>query len=141
MQGPRDELLARPVLARDQHPRVGGGDAFDSFEDITNCARNTDDLKAAVHLAAEKLNAFSEPPELQNVTEGHQQPVSIQRLFEKVERSLLCSVDRSVDRPMSTDHDHVGRRVQLTNSGKHLESVEPGHLNIQKGDVGSEGLV
>ena len=51
---------------------------------------------------------------------GATEPNLRQRFFQEIERSLPCSVDRSIDRSMSTDHDHVSGGVQLSNSREHL---------------------
>ena len=74
----------------------------------------------------------------QRVPHGHQQPVGIERLLEEVERAALGRLDRGGDGAVPGDHDDLRAGVEIAKPGQRLQAVEPGHLHVEKDEVGTE---
>ncbi len=105
MDGARDQLLAAAVFAVDQHPGVGRRYPGHQFPDLLQALTAADHGEARVGGARQSLaqaRVFAlEAPVFQGPLHGHQQPVGVERLLEKVEGALLDRLHGSHDGPMS----------------------------------------
>ena len=89
-----DELLSRPVLSHDEHARVGRSDTRYRFHYGEHLGvRHEFDLDADLPL---QLNVLARQLGLiDTVADRQEQPLHVDRLFQKIERSELRRIDRS----------------------------------------------
>src|SRR5689334_25446437 len=74
----------------------------------------------------------------QRVSNGHQQPVGVEWLFQEIESSQLCCFDCCCNRPVPRDHHHLCIGVELSNSTQGIQPIQASHLHVQKHEMGSE---
>jgi hypothetical protein len=107
----RDQLLAGPVLAGDQHARVGRCDLLDAVEQRADGEAAADDLVAALDLAAQPRVLLDEAALLQRVADREQQAIGVERLLQEVVGAAARRLDRRLDGAVAADHDDVRVRI------------------------------
>ena len=96
----RDELLARPALAGDEHARLGRRDLLDDVEDRLHCRARADDVVEAEPLlqARAELRRFAlEATALQRAVDDDEELVELDGLGEVVLGPLLHGLHGRVD--------------------------------------------
>ena len=123
----RDELLARAVLARDQHVRVRRANTLHELENRLHLRRLGDHLRQMV--AAQQLVLRLQPlcppqrsAELDLRRENRDEARVVPRLFDVVARTAPHRFDRVVDRAPGRHDDH--RHVRLERLQRQ-QDVEP----------------
>ena len=123
----RDELLARAVLAGDEHVRVGRPDALHQLQNRLHLRRLGDHLRQMVAaeqlvLRLEPLRASQRAAELDLRREDRHEPRVVPRLLDVVARAAPHRFDRVVDAaPRRHDDDRHVRLERL----QRRQQVEP----------------
>jgi hypothetical protein len=133
----RDELLARPRLARDEDGRLRRRSERDRVLHATDRGRAPDHREPLLERELEVAVLADETPLLERIADDDQDPVAAQRLLDEVERPQTGGLDRGRDRPVPGHDDHRERRVELLDAGEDLEPVHPGHLDVEDDHVGA----
>jgi hypothetical protein len=125
VNGPRDELLARPTLALDQHRRVRLGHALDKREDFAHGLRATQDLFEAGSLLLLLEPAFAlffQPLVIRAAKQHHLEGVHVDRLRQIVEGAEPDGAERILPVRVSREDDDLGAGGDM---GQLLEEFEP----------------
>jgi hypothetical protein len=127
MQRHRDDALARAVLARDEHVRVGRPQPRDHLEDRLHRGRVGNQVRprlVAQHpvLGLQALPAAQRAPEIDLRPDDAEEPLVLPRLLHEIARAAPHRLDRQVDAPPGGHHD---RRQRLVDRLQPREQVEP----------------
>ena len=133
MQASRDELLARAVLAGDQHARLGRRDAVDGGQHLLHRVRLAEDARRV--LAAQLEVLALELGVLERVARQQEHAVAVERLLEEVVRALLGRLDRRLDRAVARDHDDGQVGAALDDVAQDLHAVAAGHLDVEEDEA------
>ena len=141
MNGARDQLLARAILASDQHARRGLCDSVNLLDDRANRRRTADHLVARLNRRLEPLILLRELNATNRVAQRHENAIGIQRLLENVVGAELRGFDGILNRRVPTDHDDDRRRITPAQSLQRFETVHAGHLHVHEDELRLPGLV
>ncbi len=135
---PRDQLLPRPALPRDQDRGVGVGNLPDEGEDLLRRIAHPDEV-------------FQAPPPPDQGTEAHVFPahggelegpvhelgdlVDIERFRDVVKCAQLHRPNGGFDRRVARHEDHLGPGTDLPGVGEHGEPVRPRHDEVGEDHV------
>ena len=114
VDGARDELLARPGLAAQEHGRVGVRDLLHHREHLAHGRRGADDLLEPgrpLELAVQPRHVAALPLVRHRVAEHQRELVVADRLREVVERALAHRLHRRLDRGVRGDEHDRQRRA------------------------------
>ena len=143
VEGARDQLLARPGLARDQGQPDVRRQPPDHAEQILHPRRAADhaaELEAARELAFDREHAL---PPLDLVTHAGEQllePAEVERLAEVVHRAELDRLDRGVDRGVAGHQHGLTVRVDVADRAQDVEPADVRHPQIDHHEVGPPRL-
>src|SRR6266568_2117964 len=137
MQGARDNFLAGPVLAGNQHIRVRRANAFDEFQDVLHRCRFRDNLRQftwRIRDAVTQGEIFSfQPPaaaqgfcELDLRTEYGQQARVVPRFLNEVARPTPHRLDGQIHAAPGGHHDYRQRWIDFLNAGQEIETFTAG---------------
>ena len=143
VDGVRDQLLARPVLALDEDVRLAGRHALDQLEQVLHLLAAADDvgeLVAVLELLLELQDLALEVGALDRLLEQGQDALGVDRLLEEEERAGLDRLDRARDVALAADDDDLGLRVDVLEPAHQLDAVDVGQHHVGEHRVGSPGL-
>ena len=143
MQRAREQLLAGPALALEQHGRIGGRRPVQRQRDLLQPRVFSDDLGRAAALGEllfEQEVLRRQPPLRQRPLDEEQQVIGIDRLGEKVERPFLHRRDGVLDVAERGHHDDRQLGVQILRGAQHAETVALGQPEIGEHHGGAHGL-
>ncbi|KAF5043247.1 hypothetical protein DSECCO2_504230 [anaerobic digester metagenome] len=137
MDGPGRDLLARPVLAGDEHPGLCGRDLLDELAQPDDARRGADDDRHAFGADARaQLPVLAlEAGQFQSLAGRDQGVVQGQRLLDEIESPVLQGRDRGLDVSVSGDHDGRGVHALLAHGHEHAHAVEARHPDVQENEV------
>ena len=125
VESPRDELLARPALSRDEDARVRGARARDlGLQARHRGAFAEEDLLlggarvAARELASQVVALAREAAAFERLLERQEDALEGERLLEEVVRAALDGPDGRLDRAVPRDHDARARRIRPRGAGR-----------------------
>jgi hypothetical protein len=133
----RDQLLAGPVVAGDQHPGLRRRDLLDRLLDRLERRALAEHPVSLRYLSAERDVLLRELLHPGRVLDRDEDPLAVEGLLDEVERAQLGRLDGGVDGPVAGDHDDVEVGVALPHLRQHLEAVHPGHLDVEQNEVGA----
>ena len=113
---PGGQLLARPVLARDQDPAVGRGDPPDLLAEPPDGGALPDEMVAGLEPLAELDVLLLELALAEGVLDGQDDLVERERLLEKIEGAELGRLDGRLDRPVARDDHDLGPVLEALGS-------------------------
>ncbi len=127
VERPRDEALARAVLARDEDVRVGRPDAGDHLQHRLHGGRIGDDVRlsfAAQHqvLGLEALSAAQRPAQLGLRPHNRQEPRVVPGLLHEIAGAPPHRFDRDLDAAPGGHHDDGQGRIDVADG---VQEVEP----------------
>ena len=128
----RHQLLARAVLAGDEHAGGRGGDLLDALDHFADRAARAHDLVLLFHLGAQPHVLCGEVHVLERIAQRQQDAVGVERLFEEIVGAELCGLDRRLDGAVPGNHHDHGLRVELPQSRQSLEPVHALHLDVEE---------
>ena len=111
VDGPGDELLARPALALDEDRAPGRGGGLDELEDLLHGLAPADDVAEAelpLELVPEPEVLLPEGLVLQGPLDRQQELLVLERLLDVVEGPDLHRLDGRFDRGVGGDDDDDG---------------------------------
>ena len=135
MQRARDELLARSVLAGDEHARGRGGDALDLLDERADREGLSHDLVARLDARAQPGILLAQHDVLERVAQRDLNAIGVERLLEKVVGAELRRFDGGLDGAVTADHHDDGGAVELANALERLESIDAAHLHIHEDEI------
>ena len=106
MDQTRGHFLARTGGAGDQHAAVGGGDLVDQNLELGDGRGIAHHFALVARLQLEFLHFALETRRFQRAFHDMQQPVGLERLFDKVVRALFDRGDSGLDGAMARNHHH-----------------------------------
>ena len=143
MKRPRDELLARPALSRDEDPRVRRARAGDlGLEARHRGALAEKNLVlgvarvAARELAPEVVALAGEAAPLERLLERQEDALEGERLLEEVVRAALDGRDGRLDGPVPRDHDDGAREAARAEAVEDREAVHVRQPDVEEDGVG-----
>src|SRR5690606_6766225 len=127
VQPPRDDLLARAVLARDQDVRIRRPDPLDQLQDRTHRTRAGDQLRHAIPpeqpvLALQALGPAERTTQLDLGAQDRDEALVVPRLLHIVARAPAHCLDRALDAAPRRHDDDGETRVART---EHAQQIEP----------------
>ena len=133
----RHEFFSGPVRTRDEHPRVGWRHGVDHVLDLLNAFGVADHLVGlrGVDLLGQHLGGLHQHLALQDVSEGHEDAVQVERLLDEVVRALLQGVHGRFDRAVSGNHDDGRSDLLFGQHVQHIEAVHLGHFDVAENRV------
>ena len=135
VQRARDELLARSVLAGDQHARRRCGHALDLLDERANREGLADDLVARLDARAEAAVLLAQHHVLERIAQRDLNAIGVERLLEKIVRAELRGLHGGLDGAVTADHHDDRRRILLANPLERLEPVDAAHLHIHEHQI------
>jgi len=131
----RDELLARAVLAGDEHAARRRGGLGDLVEDRAHRGALADHREVRARPTSNPLVLAREPRERQGVLDRDQELVARERLLDEVMRAALGRLDRGVDRRVARHHDDDRLGLGRPELGQDLEARLARHHDVQEDHV------
>ena len=116
VQRPREQFLARPAFAFEEHGGVGRRRALKGHDHVLQLGVLADDLRRAAprgELVLQKNVLVGQPALHERTLDHQQQVIRIHRLGEEVERALLHRRDRVLDAAERRHHDDRQLRIEL----------------------------
>src|SRR3990172_1845853 len=135
MDGAREEFLARPALAVDQHRRVGRRHLLYLVHDLLHLATLSDYLRKAELFSKLFFQEYvfgCHARSVERPLDQHEQMVGVERFGQEVIGPLLYRLDRGLDRTERGHHDHRQKRVVLLHRLQHLETVLLRKLEVRQ---------
>jgi hypothetical protein len=108
MDRARDELLARPRLAQNEHGGVARADPRDHRAQVLDGGAHADEarsLRRPADDAAQSRDLAAEPVAVDGVGDALEQVVIVERLGHEAERAAAHRVDRGVDGAVRGEDD------------------------------------
>src|SRR4029079_6489117 len=105
----RDHLLARAVLARDQHRRVGGRDLIDEVVDLTYRRARADEVAAAARALdrlAQALDLAAQLAMLARAPDRDRERLDLDGLRDEIVRAGTDRTDGRLEAAKRGEHDH-----------------------------------
>ena len=132
----RDQLLARPALARDQDRRRGRCGQLDRLAQLAQGGRGTHQLAALGGRGLRLTALLAQPPGLDRVADREQHLLALERLLEEVEGAALGRLDRG--RHVGVTGEHHDRHVvaPLAHQLQRFQAVHLGHPDVEQDGVG-----
>ena len=124
MEKPPDDLFAGAGQARNQHAAAGRRDAVDLLAKLVCRVRRTDKIKVAARAQLQLLVLAPERRAFDRPRDQQQQPVGLERLFDKIVGADPDRLDRGLDRAVAADHHHRHRRDVGAELAQDLDAVE-----------------
>ena len=138
MDGARDELLARPALARQEHGRGDSGDPLDRPEDLLHAGALPDDVRKRVLRGELLLQVDVFVAELllpERTVDDQPELLDVERLRDVVHRSGLHRFDRIGCRRVRGDHDDRGLGRFRLDLLQEVEAITVGHLDVAENEI------
>ena len=138
MKRARDDLLAGPALAGDEHRTAVRSDPRDQLEDLDHAWTHADDVAEAIPISGRflrRLPLADDPPTLQRPPNGEQQLVEPDGLAHIIVRAFLDRLQGRLDRSERGREDHTQVRVGLAQASEQAETVQVGHPDIRDDNV------
>ena len=132
---PRDELLARAVLAEDQHAPVGGSGLRDVGAQRVEDGALPDHDPAMLDLLLEGAVLRLELALAQGVLDHEQRLLEGQRLLDEVLGAHAHGLDRGLDGAVAGDDDHRHFGIERADAGQDLEPVHAGQPHVEEEEV------
>ena len=142
VQRPRKQFLARPAFAFEQHRRIGRRRAVERERDLLEFRILADDLgrtTARRQLLLQQHVFHREPPQRERTLHHQEQMIGIDRLGEKVERTLLHRRHGILDAAVRGHHDDGKLGIEFLGGAKHAESVALRKAEVGQDDAGTAG--
>ena len=136
MNGPSDELLAGARLSGDEDRGVGRRRTTDGLSHLLGRRTGTHHLVAAFEAKPQTTDFLLQLLPLQGIANREQNPFRLERFLDEIESTQLRRLHRRLNVSVSADDDDLRRRRELLEPTKHLESIHPRHLDVQKGEIG-----
>ncbi len=132
----RDELLAAPRLAQDEHAPVRGRDLADLLAQAAHRRAVAQHLVAEAPLPArEVLHALLERAPREGVLDAHDDAIAVDRLREEVERAALHRLDHVGRLGVPRDDDDGQVAPQLARPREQGEAVHAGQAHVEDAQV------
>jgi hypothetical protein len=138
MDRPRDELLARPRFAPNEHRGIALRNLLDDVENVSQARARTDDAIEVVDVllgAAEIFEVVLHPADLERFLDLDLHLLDLEGLLHVVERPDLHRLHGGIDRSECRHEDHGGRGMQGACRAQHVHAVAPAHLEVTQHDV------
>jgi hypothetical protein len=138
VQGPGDQLLARPALALQQHRGVAGGDRIDPIHQPQHLDGSAHDCFVAAvfgQLCAGIFELAQQGTMLRDALDPQDDLVDLERFGQVVVRPLLDRRNCILDGGERGHQDHRGVRRLLPRPAKQAQAVQPGQPDITDHDV------
>src|SRR5581483_4942737 len=133
-----DDLLAGAALALDEDRRLAAGRGLDDAPDALHRLALADELMDAAclrQLLLEALLAIDEAPPLEGLPDEMQDLVGGEGLRDVVVSAALDGVDRGGDRPLTRNHDDLGRGPAPLHAVEELEAADARQREVGEHDV------
>ena len=135
VDGARHQFLARAVLARDEHPGIGGCHPVDGVADVQHR------FAVADHVVARRMGApqlgvlLLQPALLDAVADDRQQALLFPGFLQEVVGPQPAALHRGLLVAVGGDDDHVRAGRFLADALQDLEPVHARHLDVEQDDV------
>ena len=137
VQRAREQLLAGPALALEEHRRIRRRRLLQAGEHFPERQVLADQLRrAATHreLLLQQEVLGHHPPLLERPRDEQGQMIGIDGLGEEIERALLHRRDRILDAAVGGHHDHRRVGVELLRRAQHAEAIAFGKAQVREHD-------
>jgi hypothetical protein len=133
----RHQLLARPVLARDEYPAVRRRSQLDLLLEIPDGLCVPEDLMGPEGVCSQASVLAFEPRLLECVLHGEEQLVDRERLLDEVEGAELRRPYGGLDGAVTRHHHDRQMRMRAAKDLQHLDAVASGHRDVEQHQIGA----
>ncbi len=135
MNGARDQFLARPAFAGDQHGGVGGRNLCDLLVELEHGGAGPDQDLALGDDGPERTVLLGESPPLQATSHGCTKRHDVHRLGKVVRRPAGDGVHGGAWLGIGGYQNHGGVREFLGDRFENLQPAGAGHLDVAQHEV------